>query len=299
MQKCRKPLWTEYPSNATHAINATGARVPIQTELYSEVLEIEFEDTDEWHSDYYGTFKSQFRLLSQTITEQFSVLGAETLSQYFDSLIQREQATSGNLPAQCLEFKTLALEFDMLHYVYSPLLLVLLPPDSKGKKTIAEGGKEVLNPITREDLLAVQNITVRTLNHILAWKPQHPVMQMEQYKILQYHFPLLKLSTEHLGAAFTVMFTALSTTVAAAGSSQSTTLVGANVPANADKDANVEQSTKISGCISSLTQHCALEIVQTGFFNEFFQQVKFITISLLFVVMFAFYFCVPRKLFKI
>lgn len=56
------------------------------------------------------------------------------------------------------------------------------------------------------------------------------------------------------------MFSALSATVTAAG-------------ASAVKDAHVEQCVKISGCISSLTQHCALEIVQTGFFNEFFQQV--------------------------
>ena len=63
------------------------------------------------------------------------------------------------------------------------------------------------------------------------------------------------------GAAFTVMFSALSATVSAAGASTA-------------KDAHVEQCVKISGCISSLTQHCALEIVQTGFFNEFFQQVR-------------------------
>jgi len=264
MQKCRKPLWTEYPANTTSAVNAAGARVPLHSELYAEVLEIEFEDTEEWNTDYYGTFKSQFRLLSQTITEQFSVLSAETLSQYFDSLIQREQGSVG-MPVQCMEFKTLLLEFDMLHYVYSPLLLVLLPAEKSVKKSMAESGKEPINPICREDILAVQNITVRTLNHILTWKPQNTGLQMEQYRILQYHFPLLKLSTEHLGAAFTVMFGALGATVTAAG---------AGAVANAAKDANVEQCTKISGCISSLTQHCALEIVQTGFFNEFFQQVS-------------------------
>ena len=197
MQKCRKPLWTEFPSNVTHAVNAAGARVPLQSELYAEVFELEFEDIEEWNTDYYGTFKSQFRLLSQTITEQFSVLCAETLSQYFDSLIQREQSSAG-LSEQCVEFKTLLLEFDMLHYVYSPLLLVLLPADKSAKKSTAESGKEVINPISRDDILAVQNITVRTLNHILAWKPQNSGVQMEQYRILQYHFPLLKLSTEHL-----------------------------------------------------------------------------------------------------
>ena len=57
------------------------------------------------------------------------------------------------------------------------------------------------------------------------------------------------------------MFSALGATVSAAGASTA-------------KDAHVEQCVKISGCISSLTQHCALEIVQTGFFNEFFQQVR-------------------------
>lgn len=205
MQKCRKPLWTEFPTNTTFAVNAAGARVSIQSELYTEVFELEFEDAEEWNTDYYGTFKSQFRLLSQTITEQFSVLCAGTLSQYFDSLIQREQSTAG-LSEQCLELKTLLLEFDMLHYVYSPLLLVLLPADKSAKKTTSESGKEVVNPISRDELLAVQNITVRTLNHILAWKPQNSGVQMEQYRILQYHFPLLKLSTEHLVCTLSSFF---------------------------------------------------------------------------------------------
>lgn len=254
MQKCRKPLWTEYPANATHAQNAAGARVPLRSDAYEEAFELEFEDTEEWATDYYGTFKSQFRLLSQTISEQFGVLAAQTLSQYLASLVQAEGA-QGAIPATSVEFKSQLLSFDMLHYVYAPLLQTLIVADGAVKKVSNEGGKDAVPPMSEGDRKLVLNVTGAAMEGLLSWKPHTPQMQLEQFKILQYHYPILKLSTQHLAATFSLLFAALSESIAAATATDS------------------ERCTKIAGNISSLTQNCAAEIVKTGFFQEFFQQV--------------------------
>jgi hypothetical protein len=119
----------------------------------------------------------------------------------------------------------------------------------------------------------VLTITLATLGNVLQWKPRTASLQMEPYKILQYHYPLLKLSVDHLGAAFSVLFEALSAAIAASASApgpKSPVRSAAQVAA----DASLEQSTKISACVASLTQHCAQEIVHTGFFQEFFRQVR-------------------------
>jgi hypothetical protein len=278
MQKCRKPLWTEYPANTTQALNASGARVRIRSEAYEEAFSLEFEDTEEWSTDYYGTFKSQFRLLSQTICEKFCVLSAQTLSQYLGTLVQSEHASAG-AAADCVEAKTLLLDLDILHYVYSPLLQTLIIADPSQKKTSNEGGKEDSNPVSEADRKAVLTITLATLGNVLQWKPRTASLQMEPYKILQYHYPILKLSVDHLGAAFSVLFEALSASIAA-----SATAPGPKSPvrtaAQSAADAGLEQSTKISACVASLTQHCAQEIVRTGFFQEFFRQVELLPPSL-------------------
>lgn len=272
MQKCRKPLWTEFALGTAYTTSTAGARVRIQSESYAEVFEVEFEDTEEWSTEYYGTFKSQFRLLTQTITEQFCVLSATTLSQYLESLLSRDGLNAIGSNPSSVECKTLLLEFDMLHYVYAPLLQVLLPPDASIKKSSAEGGKDGVNPICRADILAVQTITVGTLNKLLAWKPP-TILQMEQYKILQYHYPILKLSTEHLGAAFTILFTALSASISSAPAANPSGPLSPSKVSSGNKESSLDYSTRISSAISSLTQHCAVEIVHTGFFVEFFQQV--------------------------
>lgn len=272
MQKCRKPLWTEFPLNTTHATSAAGTRVRIQSEQNAEVFEVEFEDTEEWSTEYYGTFKSQFRLLTQTVTEQFCVLSATTLAQYLESLLSRDGLHAIGSNPSSVECKTLLLEFDMLHYVYAPLLQVLLPPDATIKKSSSEGGKDGVNPISRADILSVQTITVNTLNKVLSWKPP-AILQMEQYKILQYHYPLLKLSTEHLGAAFTILFSALSGSISAAPALNPSGPLSPTKVSSSSKEGSLDYSTRISGAISGLTQHCAVEIVHTGFFSEFFQQV--------------------------
>ena len=256
--------------------------VPITSEFETEVFELEFEDREEWTTEYYGTFKSQFRLLAQTIAEQYTVLTAQTLSQYLESLIQKDRDMSANfsqlnaqeqaLKPTFLEFKTLLLEFDMLHYVYSPLLLSLVT-DNAAKKTVAEAGKEQgMQPLSAADVQAVQSITVNTLNVILQWAPVDPIMQLEQYKILQYHFPLFKLSSDHLGAAFTKLFTALNGPVVAS----SDAFIAAQQGQSALKEANMEHNSRVASVIASLTQSCAVEIVHTGFFNQFFEQVKIV-----------------------
>jgi hypothetical protein len=259
MQKCRKPLWTEYPAGATHALDAAGNRVALRSAAYEEAFEIEFEDTDEWSTDYYGTFKSQFRLLSQTISEQYCVLAAQTLSQYLASLVQAE-GSQGAISATSVEFKTQLLNFDMLHYVYGPLLQTLIVPEGTPKKAFNEGGRDV-PPLSDADREVVLNVTVAALGGLLQWKPHTPLMQLEQFKILQYHYPILKLSTEHLAATFSLLFSALSSSIADCSA--------AATPETTDRCA------KIAGNIASLTQNCAAEIVKTGFFQEFFQQVLF------------------------
>ena len=286
MQKCRKPLWTEYPTNTQHGVSCTGNKTPLRSSQYEETFSLEFEDTEEWSTDYYGTFKSQFRLLSQTISEKFPVLAAQTLSQYLGSLVQTE-CNSAGMSSVCIEFKTLLLDLDMLHYVYSPLLQTLLVPaeGSAVKKTSNEGGKEDTPGITEADRQTVLQITVAALSSILQWTPHTEAMQQEQHKVLQYHYPILKLSAEHLGAAFSLLFTALhssissttpscttpSATGAAAMATSAAVHAGSVVP---------EHAVKVSGCIASLTQHCAAEIVKTGFFQEFFQQVHYCIYSL-------------------
>ena len=205
MQKCRKPLWTEYPTRESHALNATGAKVALRSDGYEEAFTAEFEDTEEWSTEYYGTFKSQFRLLSQAITEQFAVLAAQTLSQYMGALVQKE-CSSGVIPVTCTEYRTMLLDLDMLHYVYSPLLQTLLVAEAPHRKTSQEGGKDEVPAMSEADRQAGLGITMAALSSLLQWKPHTPAMQLEQYKVLQYHYPILKLSTDHLGATFSLLF---------------------------------------------------------------------------------------------
>jgi hypothetical protein len=162
----------------------------------------------------------------------------------------------------------------MLHYVYGPILQTLVASDT-AKKPSSDSGKEEPPLISEEDKKAVFGITVAALGSLLQWKPHTPTMQQEQHKILQYNYPILKLSPDHLGAAFSLLFSALSTAITASSeaSSNGTAAAGAAGTASAATVA-VDHCTKISGSIASLTQHCAQEIVKTGFFQEFFQQVR-------------------------
>lgn len=61
---------------------------------------------------------------------------------------------------------------------------------------------------------------------------------------------------QHLAATFSLLFAALSESFATATATDN------------------DRCTKIAGNISSLAQNCAAEIVKTGFFQEFFQQVE-------------------------
>jgi hypothetical protein len=313
MQKCRKPLWADYPIGERTGLSISGHRnVRITPEVEEEVLEIEFDDRDEWHLEYYGTFKSQFRLLAQAITERFAPTAAAALTQYLGSLVQQEQqlqqqARAANLPpalvGTTIEFRRLVLEFEMLHYVYSPLLLTLLPEGLAGKnhneagKIAARAGSSsggggdadaAALAHQQQQLTAVTAVVTSTLTTVLGWQPDDPMIRLERLKFIQYHYPLLKSATDLLGASFSVMFAALSEGIASASAASAATAAVASGAAGASNssgdtvssDAAVakldDYNAKVASLISSLTMHCAVEIVRTGFFGEFFRQVCFV-----------------------
>lgn len=245
------------------------------------MFEIEFEDTEEWSSDYYGTFKSQFRLLAQIVSEQFTSIAAQTITGYMESLVHREvqlvrtplavfaqpsdiSKYPPNVQSEIISIRTLLLEFDMLHYIYGPLLQLLSPDWQKGAADVA---KDIEIPAS--ELAILQNVALNALNFVFQWTPKDVLFRIEQYKVLQYQFPVLKRSTEHLKHTFQMLFSGINSGMSTNFSDLSSNSVTVDTEAVLNRDLN----TRLGSIVASLTQHCAGEIVNTGFFQDFFNQV--------------------------
>lgn len=90
----------------------------------------------------------------------------------------------GTIPATSVEFKSQLLSFDMLQYVYAPLLQTLIVADGAAKKVSNEGGKDAVPLMSEADRKLVLNVTGAAMEDLLSWMPHTPQVQLEQFKIL-------------------------------------------------------------------------------------------------------------------
>jgi len=109
-------------------------------------------------------------------------------------------------------------ELDVFQYVYSPLLQQLYhmpenPPDHTSSSATSTSPSS-LSPsssslVIEEEVLTQCSIyTEQCLSKVLSWIPKHSTtMRLEQLRMLQYQYPLLRARRQYLGPVLSMLFT--------------------------------------------------------------------------------------------
>jgi len=242
MQKVRRPSWMDDLLQSSAAKKKAAEPKDDTERLERAVFEVEFEDPEEWSTEFYGRMKSQLKLLCQAMYEHYPVLSCRGLAQCLDDLLSRELQQQDNSSSEMVKLRA---ELEVFHYMYSPLLVLLQQASSSrsssSSSTSSLPPSSSLLVIDDETLEHCSRYTEQCLMKILEWQPLSYALKQEQLRMLQYQCPVLKDRRQYLGPVMSYLFTALD------HFSQSS-----------------DMTSKVSATIAILTKSCAVEIVQSG-----------------------------------